>query len=877
MVFGGPLYMSKPLKTHTGWCIASISAAGALSLGLLSVTNAPEPVPGHRSASSAVLSVAAHESVAAPEESASTNRARFERSLHRSIAAGLPPFVRAALAEEIAAEFPELAQDAPTWISSNDPETLLCFAPGTPEEYITMFRELGNPEPADGERFFAVSRWTRTATNGSNIPAGIPITLTYSFVPDGTTIPSASGFPGGSSNFRAWMNGIYGNEATWQNLFRQSFDRWEELTGITYIFEPNDNGVTMNTNNNGVLGVRGDIRIGGYFLDGNSGVLAYNSFPNNGNMVFDTGDNFYNTTSSNSIRLRNVIMHEHGHGMGLAHNCPALGQKLMEPFINLNFSGPQHDDIRAAHFLYGDPYEPNGTAGTATQLGELSIGQTVSPSDMPAPVLANTSITTIERDGRQDWFRFSIAQAASANITLTPVGLTYENNQQACSGQPGSCCSGSTTDSLRAADLVLRVVAANGTTVLAESSSAGLGVAESITDLPLNSAGNFFIRVSHTGALTGPQMYRLNINIGAVAAPATLQLVQGPTEVISPGIAENVVVNFQVNDDTLLPAGLQLWRVYNSPIPAITPMTNLGGGLWSADLPSVNCGDSIFWWVTANTQLAGELRLPTIGAYNPVVADQDVIFADDFSTNLGWTVVNQPSGTGTFDGQWERGVPAGDGSRADPATCFGGSGSCHLTGNRPGNSDVDNGATILTSPVIDAAGYENVIVSYARWFSNNTGDNPEVDPFFVEISNDGGTQWVELETVGPTSSSPIPDVSGGWVFTQYDVSQIVTPTAGMRVRFIARDFNPQSLVEAAVDAFSVVGRRCVTPTEPCPCDRDGDGIQSVGDYFTFLTDFFAQLGGPGSADFDGDGTVTVGDYFAFLACLPLIANSTLCP
>lgn len=64
---------------------------------------------------------------------------------------------------------------------------------------------------------------------------------------------------------------------------------------------------------------------------------------------------------------------------------------------------------------------------------------------------------------------------------------------------------------------------------------------------------------------------------------------------------------------------------------------------------------------------------------------------------------------------------------------------------------------------------------------------------------------------------------------------------------------------------------------PCPCDHDSDGIQSIGDYFSYLTDFFAQLGGPGSADFDGDGEVTVSDYFQFLACLPDIAASTPCP
>ena len=70
---------------------------------------------------------------------------------------------------------------------------------------------------------------------------------------------------------------------------------------------------------------------------------------------------------------------------------------------------------------------------------------------------------------------------------------------------------------------------------------------------------------------------------------------------------------------------------------------------------------------------------------------------------------------------------------------------------------------------------------------------------------------------------------------------------------------------------------CQPVVLPCPCDYNNNGLQEIGDYFTFLTAFFAQLGGPGSADFDGDGTVTIGDYFAFLGCLPAIAASTACP
>ena len=79
---------------------------------------------------------------------------------------------------------------------------------------------------------------------------------------------------------------------------------------------------------------------------------------------------------------------------------------------------------------------------------------------------------------------------------------------------------------------------------------------------------------------------------------------------------------------------------------------------------------------------------------------------------------------------------------------------------------------------------------------------------------------------------------------------------------------PQPNVIAAIEAI-------VIPT-PCPCDTDNDGQQTVADYFTFLTNFFAQLNGPGSADFDEDGTVTVSDYFAFLSCLPALALSQPC-
>jgi len=106
---------------------------------------------------------------------------------------------------------------------------------------------------------------------------------------------------------------------------------------------PNDDGNPISNVGSaypGSLGVRGDVRIGGHLIDGNSNILSYNYFPNNGDMVIDTADNFYENLTGNSLGLRNVLAHEHGHGLGFEHVCLINQTKLMEPFISFAFDGP---------------------------------------------------------------------------------------------------------------------------------------------------------------------------------------------------------------------------------------------------------------------------------------------------------------------------------------------------------------------------------------------------------------------------------------------------------------------------------------------------------------------------------------------------------
>lgn len=240
------------------------------------------------------------------------------------------------------------------------------------------------------------------------------------------------------------------------------------------------------------------------------------------------------------------------------------------------------------------------------------------------------------------------------------------------------------------------------------------------------------------------------------------------------------------------------------------PMSEVSTNVYEADFPTSECGFQLRYYFSAQatngqTQL-GPANAPD-SAYSAISGDSaTVVFEDNFQTNQGWTVSGD-----AVDGQWTRGVPAGGGDRGDPPTDGDGSGACYVTDNADGNSDVDGGSTILTSPMMDAStsGDDVAIISYMRWYSNNFGAAPETDIFVVDISNDGGATWTNLETVGPTG----PEVRGGWIQKSFRINDVLPPTSQMRLRFNASDLGDGSVVEAGVDGVQVIMIAC-NPTDP---------------------------------------------------------------
>jgi hypothetical protein len=121
---------------------------------------------------------------------------------------------------------------------------------------------------------------------------------------------------------------------------------------------------------------------------------------------------------------------------------------------------------------------------------------------------------------------------------------------------------------------------------------------------------------------------------------------------------------------------------------------------------------------------------------------------------------------------------------------------------------------------------------------------------YVYISNDDGVSWHELQELG-TLTSPT------WHEYSFRVSDYVTPTSFVRLRFKASDTNWISHVEAGVDAVRVIRYDC---GEPCHADLDGDGFIGQSD----LGILIGAYGQSDEGDIDGDGDTDQADLGALL-------------
>jgi carboxypeptidase A2/carboxypeptidase A1 len=297
------------------------------------------------------------------------------------------------------------------------------------------------------------------------------------------------------------------------------------------------------------------------------------------------------------------------------------------------------------------------------------------------------------------------------------------------------------------------------------------------------------------------------------------------------------------------------------------PLSTLAPGSFRATINPGPCNSVVQFFIEASTTSGLPVSYPAAGAAAPieaVVRQFSPAFADDAEIDRGWSL-GVPGDTATA-GQWVRGNPVG--TSAQPEDAHSGL-NCFFTGQgvpggQPGAADVDNGFTTLLSPAINLAGAADARVSYWRWYVNNTqGNYTRDDVLTVQVSADNGATWTDAEIVGPNGLG----TQGGWEFASWYLSRLsppVSPSAAVRLRFIAADIGTQQILEAAVDDVLVEAIACAGA--PCPGDWDRDGAVLPADLAAFVNAWIADLAaGTLVTDTDASGDVTPADVAAFVA------------
>ncbi|MBK6767247.1 MAG: S8 family serine peptidase [bacterium] len=145
--------------------------------------------------------------------------------------------------------------------------------------------------------------------------------------------------------------------------------------------------------------------------------------------------------------------------------------------------------------------------------------------------------------------------------------------------------------------------------------------------------------------------------------------------------------------------------------------------------------------------------------------------------------------------------PADDHTLAPGINCFVTDGRA---GTGVGDYDVDNGRTVLLSPIWSLSAEYNVVLEFYTWFSNDNGVNPGEDFFDIELTGDGVT-WV-----------PVVHESDDWELWRRHtifVEDYVGLSNSVRMRVTASDLGNGSLVEAALDDVCLYATSVNAPQE----------------------------------------------------------------
>jgi hypothetical protein len=345
--------------------------------------------------------------------------------------------------------------------------------------------------------------------------------------------------------------------------------------------------------------------------------------------------------------------------------------------------------------------------------------------------------------------------------------------------------------------------------------------------------------------------------------PLTIDLTTPIPEFLTPDEATTLTLRIEDGYETVVPGSATLNYRSGAGDYESAPLTELGGFLYEATLPALQCGTRLEFYFSATGDGGTTILSPETApdaVYSTQSATVIMLLDDHFESDQGWTVSNDPS---LATGAWQRVVPLTSGTIGAPVTDFDGSGNCYVTENQVA-CDVDGGPTVLTSPVLDASSADDLVLKYARWFTCDDILPPAQDYLNVEASNDGGASWVPMQHLAAFRN---------WVYDTVHVGDYLPLTSQMRVRFSTMDQPNNSISEAGIDAVKLVNIHCDQPGTlgDLNCDGTVNGYD-IDPFVLALTDPDAYATAFGdcdihNADVNGDGQINGYDIDPFVSLL----------
>ena len=327
-------------------------------------------------------------------------------------------------------------------------------------------------------------------------------------------------------------------------------------------------------------------------------------------------------------------------------------------------------------------------------------------------------------------------------------------------------------------------------------------------------------------------MFRFVNQLLVISLPNGPPVFALPGDMVSISVVIEPIFDDQVNENS---ATLHVRYGNDGPF-AIRALQHKSGTNYEAMLPVSLCGLESEYWFSVETENGEMYRYPE-GNDTLKVGVATELYSWNMDSNPGWTTL----------GQWEWGIPTGDGGEfgyPDPSS--GATGLQVYGYNLQGDYENNLQQKHLTTNVLDVAGTQDIKLQFSRYLNV---EQPVYDHASIAIRADGGGNWITLW------SNPATIEDNAWQQVVYDISEVVQGAQTIQIRWTMGETDGAWRYSGwNIDDVQIM----TTSSSGISGDANCDGVVDVTDILEIVS-YWGSCEGVCAQDIVPDGTINVSD------------------